>query len=263
MFASRTVAGSAPRRCRASQARVPSGARARRLRTGEVRARGVQAEGLKKKGNTNAIRWVLPECCHGSPGRRPGGRTSKATACIENSLPSAWFHPLLRRLWITRPKEKAPALSITSACSGGVQAGGLRKKKGNTDTQVSPWSVQISQLPTPGGEGGVARADPVHRDQPPTRTKGGLDQPTDHYARGRNCIHPRRRLTLDHGQSMVRHLRYPSTHTWIGCGEAGRWLKGENQRPHHLPDEEGWRNGTRATSSAPRQLPLRNFAGHT
>ena len=73
-------------------------------------------EAQKKKGNTNAIRCVLPECCHGF----------HATACIENSLPSAWFHPLLRWLWITRPrKEKAPALSMTGASSGAVQAGGV------------------------------------------------------------------------------------------------------------------------------------------
>ena len=156
------------------------------------------------------------------------------------------------------PGARPRRLHAREVRARGVQAGGVR----HTRPQVSPWSVRSANSPTRGVEGGVARADPVPRDQPPTRT-GGLDQPTDHYARGRNCIHPRRRLTLDHGQSMVRHLRYPSTHTWIGCGEARRWLKGQNQRPHHLPDEEGWRNGTRANSSAPRQLPLRNFAGHT
>ena len=48
------LAGHAARRDRTSQPRVPPGARARRLRTRDVRARGVKAGGLrKKKGNTD------------------------------------------------------------------------------------------------------------------------------------------------------------------------------------------------------------------
>jgi len=100
-----------------------------------------QAGGVKEKGqhqrNTMGAAQVLSLLVAGTASR---GKDFRATACIENSLPSAWFHPLLRRLWITQPrKEKAPTLSMTGASSGAVQAGGLRKKKGNTHAQVSPF----------------------------------------------------------------------------------------------------------------------------
>jgi len=46
------------------------------------------------------------------------GKDFLATACIENAVPSTWFHHLLRRLWITQPrKEKAPVMLRAGASS--------------------------------------------------------------------------------------------------------------------------------------------------
>ena len=48
------MAGNAPRGDREAQGQLPPGTRSRWVRAREVRGRGVQAGGLKKKGNTNA-----------------------------------------------------------------------------------------------------------------------------------------------------------------------------------------------------------------
>jgi len=51
------------------------------------------------------------------------GKDFQATACIENSLPGAWFHPLLQGLWITQQREgagHAQSRRLLAAMSGGA-----------------------------------------------------------------------------------------------------------------------------------------------
>jgi len=49
-------------------------------------------------GAARVLPWVA--------GTASRGKDFRATACIEKSLPSAWFHPLLRPLWITQAHVK-------------------------------------------------------------------------------------------------------------------------------------------------------------
>ena len=62
--------------------------------------------------------------------------------------------------------------SLSEVRGRSVQAGGLRKKKGNTDVQVSPFVPDRlgRPLPSPGVEDAVARAD--LQDQPLARSEG-------------------------------------------------------------------------------------------